>query len=407
MVRVDNRSEHSLRRLREEPLDTVTHLIGDLQARQPTSLGEAQAAAYLDGRLRLAGMRVSADTFRAPRSAGWDGPLMALPALISVILYARLPNPSLLLVLWGLVISVAATLRPGMRLFAQRNFSQNVIATRAVTGKPRRRVVLLAPLDAPQTMSRFARLLADDARPQVGRMIAYATLVLLSILAWFGPLEIRLVWWYAQFLPTAYLCLLSGVEIWLLRVPASPGAISYAGALAAMLASAEDLSNLERTELWAVALGASATGAGLADFLKRYPFDRDMTLFIGIEGIGAGNLCYVTREGLLLQYAGDPQLLQLAAAADVAVPLINAQPSPYRRELTTAARLRRAGWRALSIACLGSDGETPLRASLADLPSEIDPQLLQRSTRLLSGLVRQIDQIADRAEVRKPGPSTR
>jgi hypothetical protein len=403
---VDNRSGQSLRRLRAEPLDAIGRLAGSAEPRGPTSLGEAQAAAYLDGRLRLAGLRVSADPFRASRSVGADGPLLLLPALVSVVLYYRLPLPSLFLALWGLAVAVVLLRRPGLMLLGRRRPSQNVIATRAASGRPRRRVVLLAPLDAPPVMSRLARLLADDLRPQVGRVAAYALLTLFAILAWFGPFEVRRAWWYAQFIPTIYLGLLGGLDLWLARAPISPGAVSHAGALAALLASADELANLERTELWAVAIGASASGAGLADFLRRYPFDREMTLFVGLEGVGAGNLCYVTREGLLRERPADPLLLELAAAADSADPLINAEPRPYRRELTSAARLRRTGRHALTIACLAADGETPYRGSPEDTPAVIDPQTLDRTMRLIVGLVRQIDAASLKNQERAPAGST-
>src|SRR5437899_8558299 len=87
---LDIRPGQYLRRLREDPLDAVSRIAGEIGPRGATSLGEARAAAYLDGRLRRAGLRVSADSFRAPRSAGADGPLLALPALLSVVLYYRL-----------------------------------------------------------------------------------------------------------------------------------------------------------------------------------------------------------------------------------------------------------------------------------------------------------------------------
>jgi hypothetical protein len=390
---VNIRPGHHLRRLREDPLDAVGRIAGEIGPRRPTALGEAQAAAYLDGRLRRAGLRVSADAFRAPRSGGADGPLLAVPALISVALYYRLPLPSLSLAIWGLVVAVALFIRPDIALLVRRRHSQNVIATRAADSPPRRRVVLRAPLDSPPVMGRWVRLLADDSRPQLGRVAAYGLLTLFALLALPAgiPFEMRRALWLVQFAPTIYLLVLAGVELWLLRAPATPGAISHAGALAVLLSSAEELSVLEHTELWAVALGATSSGAGLADFLRRYPFDREMTLFIGIEGTGAGNLCYVTREGLLRERPADPQLLQLAAAVDAANPLINAEPRPYRRDRTSAGRLLRRGQRAMTLACLGADGEAPLRGSMEDTPAAIDAQTLDRTMRLVVGLVRQVD----------------
>jgi hypothetical protein len=390
--------EQSLRRLREDPLDATSRIAGEIGPRRPTSLGEARAAAYLDGRLRRAGLRVSADPFHAPRSAGADGPLLALPALVSVALYYRLPLPSLALALLGLALALALLWWPDAVVLARKRPSQNVIATRASSSAPRRRVVLLAPLDSPPAMSRLVRLLADDVRPQVGRAAAYGLLTMLALLALPSNLsfEVRRALWFAQFAPTAYLLLLAGIELWLLRAPTTPGAISHAGAVAVLLASAEELNALERTELWAVALGASHSGAGLADFLRRYPFDREMTLFIEIAGIGAGNLSYVTREGVLRERPADARLLQLVAAADAADPLIDAEPRAYRRERTIAARLLRDGRRALTITCLSVDGETPHRASLDDTPAVVDGPTLDRAMRLVAGLVRQIDSTQNR-----------
>lgn len=377
-----------LRRLREYPLDAVSRIAGEIGPRRATSMAEAQAAAYLDGRLRRAGMRVSADPFRAPNSAGADGALLAALALVSFALYYWLPLPSLFLAVWSLAIAAVTARQLGAPLLARRRLSQNVIATRATSQPPRWRVVLLAPLDSPPAIGRLTRLLGDDVRPLIGRLAACGLLVLFALL---GIVDVRRMWWYAEALPAAYLLLLAVLELWTLCAPTTPGAISHAGALAVLLASAEELTALRQTELWAVPLGATNSGAGLDDLLRRYPFDREMTLFVGLEGMGAGTLSYVTREGLLYERAADQLLLQLVAEADANDPLINAEPHRYARELTTVRSLQRAGWRALTITCLGRDGETPYHGSMEDTPEVIDAQTLERATRLVVGLVRKID----------------
>src|SRR6266498_673029 len=260
-----------LRRLREAPQDAVNRIAGEIGARRATSLGEAQAAAYLDGRLRRAGLRVSADAFRAPAGVGWD----------------------------GLALAVVGFLRPSNQFLTHKRPSQNVIATRALEAAPRWRVVLLAPLDTPPATRQIVRRLSAGMQLLLGRMIACAAITVLALLAFFGPFEVRLLLWYAQFVAVAYLIMLAVLEAWQLRAPATAGAANHAGALAAMLESADTLNTLTQTELWAVALGATDSGAGLADLLRRYPFDPLMTLFIGLESIGSGLLSYVTREGRL------------------------------------------------------------------------------------------------------------
>jgi hypothetical protein len=383
---------HSLlRRLREDPLDAVSRIAGEIGARRAMSLGEAQAAAYLDGRMRRAGMRVSADAFRAAAGPGWDGAVLALLAATGVALYYWLPLPSLALAFWDLTIAVVALLRPGAPLLARKRPSQNVIATRAITETPLWRVVLLAPLDSPPASGRFARMLSSGTRPQLGRVVACGLIVLCALLALTGPLSLRQVLWYAQFPPAAYLLLLAALEIWAVFAPTTPGAANHAGALAALLESADALNGLSQTELWAVGLGATSTNVGLADLLRRYPFDYKMTLFIGIETIGAGRVSYVTREGIISQQPADPLLLRLVADADAGDPLIDAEPRPYRAEPTLVRALQRAGRRALTIIGLEADGRPARRGSMADTPDTVDAQALDRAVRLIVGLVKKID----------------
>jgi hypothetical protein len=216
-------------------------------------------------------------------------------------------------------------------------------------------------------------------------------LVLLALLALDGPLEVRRAWWYAQALPTAYLLGLAALDLWSMRAKPSPGAINDAGALATLLASATELTSLTQTELWTVGLGATNTGAGVADLLRRYPFDRERTLFIGLGAIGATALSYVTREGLLPQRPADPLLLQLAAAADAADPLIDAEPRAYHHEPTIAGGLLRAGRRAMTIMGLDANGQAPYRGHAADTVDAVNPQIIERAVRFVVGLVRQID----------------
>jgi hypothetical protein len=383
-----------LRRLRESPQDAIERIAGTIGARRATSLGEAQAAAYLDGRMRRAGLRVSADALDAPSGIVWDGIALAPLALASAILYYWLPLPSLALLLWDLAIATVAFLRPSNPLLARRRPTQNVIATRALETTPRWRVVVLAPLDTPAAIGPRARRLIAGTRPLFGRLIATAAMLVLGFAALVGPVEIRRLFWYGQFVAVIYLCVLAGCELWAARARASAGAANHAGALAALLECADRLAALTNTELWAVALGATTTGAGLADLLRRYPFDRQMTLFIGLESIGSGLLSYVTREGWLPQRPADSLLVRLVAEMDAADPLINVEPRPYYSEPTLLQLLHRGRYRALTVIGLDAEGSPAQRGSLADTPEQISPEIVDRAVRLVVGVVKQIDETA-------------
>ena len=380
-----------LRRLREVPQDAVNRIAGDIGARRATTLGEAQAAAYLDGRLRRAGLRVSADAFRAPAGIGWDGIMVAVLAWLGAILYYWAPWPALTLATLNLGFAIVALMRASNPLLTRMQPCQNVIATRAIEAAPRWRVVLLAPLDTPPAMRPLARRLVAGNRPLLGRVIACGAIALLGLLALFGPLELRRLLWYTQFLAAGYLAVLAALQAWQLRAARTAGAANHAGALAALLESADTLNALEHTELWAVALGASESGAGLADLLRRYPFDAAMTLFIGLESIGGGLLSYVTREGRLAQRPGDPLLARLVAEADAADPLINAEPRHYYSEPTLASALQRSHYRALTIIGLNADGSPAQRGSLNDTAEQSDAGMIERAIRLIVGVVKRVD----------------
>lgn len=380
-----------LRRLREVPQDAVNRIAGDIGARRATSLGEAQAAAYLDGRMRRAGLRVSAEGFRAPSGISGDGAALALLAAIGVILYYWAPLPSLALAVWNCAFAAAAQRRPSSPFLARKRPSQNVIATRALEAPPCWRVVLLAALDTPPATKRWVRRLIAGNRAPAGRVAACVAIAVLALLAFFGPLEVRRLLWYLQFAGVAYVVVLAVLDAWQQRAAATAGAVNHAGSLAAMLESADMLGTLEQTELWAVALGASDSGAGLADMLRRYPFDQRTTLFIGLESLGGGLLSYATREGMLRQRAADPLLLRFVAEADAADPLINAEPRPYHSEPTLAHTLLQGGFRTITLLGLDADGHPAQRGSPADTPEQIDAAMIDRAVRLITAVVKRID----------------
>lgn len=381
-----------LRRLREEPQDAISRIAGEIGPRRATSLGEAQAAAYLDGRMRRAGLRVSADAFRAPVGIGWDGLLIALLGLIGVVLYYWLPIPSLALALWNIGLAAVGWWRPAMPLLQRKRPCQNVIATRALNSSPRWRVVLLAALDSPPATDRWVRVLGTGSQPRLIRLVCCGLIVLLGVGAFFGSIELRRWLWYVQFVGVVALWLVAVCESLVAYAPPTAGAANHAGALAGLLQSADTLGGLEHTELWAVALGATDSGAGLVDFLRRYPFDRNTTLFVGLESLGGGQPSYATREGRLPQRIADSLLLRLVAEADAADPLINAEPRAYTSEPTLIRPLRRAGYRTLALLGLEAEGRPGLRGSPADTPEHIDVQALDRAIRLVNALVKRIDE---------------
>lgn len=381
------------RRLREEPFTTVQHIAGEIGSRAATSLGEAKAAAYLAGRLRRSGMHVAADTFGARDVTGWDSLVLGMLGLLTVLLSLWLPLPSVLLALWTMAVALVLASRLRAPVLGRRRGSQNVVAIRAATVETRWRVVLLAPLDSPLIAGGVARWMLGDRARFVGRVMACVALVLVCLAGVFVPAWARPLVWAVQFAIVLYLLGTALLELVVARRERSRGAVSHAGALAALLAVAETSEGFDRVELWVVALGATIASAGAADLLRRYPFDRDTTLFIGLEGIGAGSLCFVAGGDAPQRTPADAALVEAAYAAG-SEPASEAGPRTYRGGWSLAGLLRARGLRSIAVMCLDAGGRIPLHGTTDDTTERVEPALLERAARLVAGIVRQIDATA-------------
>lgn len=388
------------RQTSKDPRRSVDLLVRTIGLRQATSLAEAQAAAYIDGRLRRVGMRVSADTFRAPIDTGRIGITLALIGLLAAGLTVWLPLVALVFALCGLVVSVVVPLKRRRPLLARWGDSQNVVGTRAAEKQQRWRVVLLARLDSAAELNLLDRVAGRGAI--WGHGIAFAVIATLVAAYLFDG---QPLWLYLQALPAAYLLLTLVVGTLPKRLPS---VVAGTGALAVLLNATEQLSNLLQIEVWSVALGATDGGAGIADFLTRYPFPREETLVIALDRLDVGQLVYVTRERGLLAQQADPYLRTLAANVDAANPLINAEPrlAPYAS--TLAAPLLARGYRALTLTSYQDNrnptpgnvpqanrGRTPTARASGTTPVDrleaLDMHLLNQAIRLVVGMMRMLD----------------
>lgn len=374
-------------RLKETPSDLAAHIVHTIGPRPPGSLNEAKVAALLDARLRQAGFRLSVESFRAFRLPGYDGIVWGTLAVLGVIIFYWMPLLATLIFAAGFGTTFL-TAWYSTPLLARRILSQNVIATRAAAEAMRWRLVVLAPLSSPPATKRRLVAFGVGQTGLIVRTVAAALLVALSIAAHTPlPFDLRLWFWYAQAAPATILFAQGVAALFVQYAPATPGAISYAGALATLIESAARISPLKYTEMWIVGIGAGT--AGIDDLLRRYPFEVQHTLFVGLDGIGQGTLCYLAAEGAPRQRLADALLLRLAARV-VDSGQATAKLCVYRG-ITCAGVLRRRGWRALGIAALDAQQRIPYQYERGDDFSKLDAAHLENAVRLVVGLARTLD----------------
>jgi Zn-dependent M28 family amino/carboxypeptidase len=178
-----------------------------------------------------------------------------------------------------------------------------------------------------------------------------------------------------------------------MRYPYSPGANDNAASVAVNLGLAMQLSRepLETTEVWFAFTGAEEVDhRGLKVLLKEHPELRD-ALFIDLEGVGGGELCYLVQEGILSYYNPDPELLRVAEEAAKKRFDLNVKPGvmPVVDEVQT---LRRLGYRAICLA--GRDPQTdslPYWHTCEDTVEHVSAAALGRTAEFVWEMLHGID----------------
>ena len=361
----------------------ISQLVEQAGHRAATSPGEATAAAFVNGRLRRAGMGVATYELRAVAQTGRVYVFCGALGLLAAALSLALPLLSLLFALNLLVWVVRDSFWVPIPPIGRRRASQNIVGTQAIVGAaglapraPRWRVVLLAPLDAPQTRHGLAAL-ASSARSAA--LVRVTAIVLVATGAAVALLFPGAGW--AIGLAGATLCLL--VLFAGFMPPTPTPADGGVAALATMVTAVQRIEQLNRVEVWAVAVGAAGTDPrGVMTLLPRYPFDRIHTLFIALEALAGAQVVYATREGAA---RADALLLRLAAAAAAADPLIDAEPRSLEQPGHLAGPLRRHDYRVLTILARPAPGPPPHPAALPD------SRLVERATRLVVAMVRGLE----------------
>jgi len=392
-------------------LSQVCALAEEIGPRGTGTPGEAAAADYVAELVSALGLEVERQTFRAVASQNAFPMGINLVALLAVIIYP-LGSP---LTRWtgaGLALSVAPmlwqTIRTAdspLRPFLPQVTSRNVVTRVEPQGELCQRVVILAHLDTNR-----CRIIWQSSTVQYLEPLAYLTLAMLASLGLLylaGALLGGPAWvWWASLLPAGYV-VGTVISLWHDdRTPYSCGANDNAASVAVALEIGTRLvaQPLDSTQVWLAFTGAEETDhAGLYTLLREYDAAMREAAFIGLEGVGSGEIVILTRQGLCAHYRPDPGLLALAERVAARRPElgVNAAQMTMEDEVGT---LRRRGYRALCIA--GRDpatGTLPHWHRADDTVDTISAQVLERAADFVMALLEELDGSAP-LPASKPSP---
>ena len=368
---------------------------------------ERRAANHLGRRLEALGResRVEPTVVRP-----WFAETHALSALLSITgSIVAVSEPAI-----GAAIALVAALSSYgdltgrfhlLRLLTPKRASQNVISEEG--GDKPGLIVLLAHHDAalagsvfsPRALRRRARIGALLRRPFGPlEVVFYAQVLLLLLLMVRYLLPDSDLVSAAQFVPTVVLIVAVPLLLDVALSDAVPGANDNASGVATVLRLLERHGGrLAHFDVWAIFPGAEeAQALGMRQWLRRHgrELDRQRTLFVDVDKVGAGEVRYARREGLILPLAYDRWVLALCAEiADEGggeEPRYGARPY-VARTAGDAAAARAKGSRAVSIACLNDLGYVPGYHGPDDTPEAIENTALERAFGFCSELIEEID----------------
>ena len=380
-------------------LCAVQTLASTIGPRGTGTSGEAAAAEFVADRVAALGLPVERHTFPAVPSQNTFALAIDWVALAAVVLYP-LGGAVGRWIAAGLALSTAPLLwhtilysDNALSWLLPKVTSRSVITQVAPRDEIQQRAVLLAHLDTNRCRMAWQSSTVRSLEP-----LTYLTLAIFAVLgllylvgAWLGgPAWI----WWLSLLPAAYVVGTVVTLIWDDRTPFSPGAHDNAASVAVALEVGSRLAAqpLANTEVWLAFTGAEETDhAGLRVLLRQHDSELRQAAFIGLEGVGSGEIVYLTRQGLCAHYRPDPGLLAVAerVAAGRAELAVNGAEMTMEDETGT---LRRTGYRAICIA-----GRDPHTGSLPhwhrpdDTADTISVAAMERAASFVQALLEELD----------------
>ena len=371
-------------------------LAQEIGPRGTGTVGEEEAAHYVRDRLQHFCLSIEERSFRAVAEMNWFPIIAALISLCGTALY---PLSEWICFPAALLASLAAPLLWWAITRADSPFwfllprvtSRNVVAHIAPTGKTTQTVVVISHLD-----SNRCRLVWRAGKAKTIKAGSIATLIVYSAIGLLLLLGAASGWsWpYSASLPGAVYALATLIVLFAeMRRPYSPGANDNAASVAVNLGLATQIARepLETTEVWFAFTGAEEVDhRGLKVLLKEHPELRE-ALFIDLEGVGGGELCYLTQEGILRYYNPDPALLEFTEEVAKRRSDLNVKPG-VMSIVDEVQTLRRLGYRAICLA--GRDPQTdslPYWHTCEDTVEHVSAVALGRTAEFIWEMLHGID----------------
>ena len=382
-----------------EWLGHIRALAVGIGPRGPTREGERRGSEYAGAAFARIGLQSHRETFRSARSIFHPhllGSLAMIAAFAIFPLHGTVTAGIACLLTILVIVSELQVLGFRSNLLQAlipKAESQNVYALIPPKGEHTRDLVLVGHVDTQRTPLIF--------RTPVWVKV-YDKFTMVAIVAFFWQAIVYLLampfawqWaWYASIPAVVCAALLAAMCIEADRTPFTAGANDNASAVGIVLALAGQIAArpLEHTRVYVVVTGCEEVQHyGMIDFYRRHRAEMKNPHALVFEMLGCAGPAWSTREGIIVPFRSDPQLVRMVERLAADHPEWNAYPSKIsggNSELSDAVRFKVP---AITLLGMGRDGVAPYWHQRQDTFDKIDPGVLERTWKFVWALVNAID----------------
>lgn len=376
-----------------DPLEHIRQLAQGIGPRPSAGEGERKAAAYARDQLEKFGYLVKEEHFRSPNSFSQ----VYIPILVLALMgFAAnaLQSPAVALLLTGVAfvcfVGENTTALKLVSAVIPKAASQNVVARLAPRELPRRRLVMVAHLDSTRSgLMWHPRLVKGFRATFLLLAVCLAALPLLVVAEVatdrrvFFPISVPVALYVAY-----SLFLLVHRELFCKHVQGANDNASGVGVMLTM-AEAMSLDAPADTEVLVVATGCEEAGlSGMQAFLGKHHEELARAWIINIDNVGAGDLKYTTREGMLLSHRTGKELTQTAAKV-ASLPGIVVSGEPFRTMSSDTEPALLRGLEAMTV--IATRGGVPVNWHWkTDTLESIDADTVDMAYRFVEQVVRRL-----------------
>jgi len=386
-------------RYTEAWLRHVRRLSVDIGPRGSTTEGERHGAEYCQSALDQVGLPPRMESFASARSIYLPHLLAAGMMLIAFVVYPLAGQVSAGIAALIVLVSLSSELlelsfRDNLfRRLVPKAPSQNVVVTIEPAGKRHRDLVLIGHIDSHRTPLIFSTPRWVSVY-QTFTTVAFVLFLIQLLLYILGAIT-QWVWIWPASIPSAVgALLLAAICLQADRTPYSAGANDNASGAGLVLALAGHLraEPLEHTRVWLVCTGCEEVQHyGAIDFFRRHRADFANPVAVIFELMACAGPAWLTREGIVVPFHADKDLVALAEQLSAGHPEWGAYPTQSTGGNTEMADALRAGIPAIAFIGLGPNGETPYWHQAEDTFDKMDPEVMERAYAFVWAFVQALD----------------